>query len=179
MKKILLSLFINLMFIFNAYGWSELPRMLSSRLSENDLPIRIAIVRYDPAVGEEGSKNIVRRAILMWQEPSCTKLRMDLVSKESGNIHISFAFSGAKVGAGVANSGMPCRITTARYILAVAHEIGHCLGLNHTPVRPSIMKSGYNPGEPEELSKDDIEGICSIWPCPSLMIVNASLIKCV
>lgn len=46
------------------------------------------------------------------------------------------------------------------------HEIGHLLGLDHTPVRDATMFASASRGETEKrrLSEDDIAGICTIYP---------------
>ena len=49
------------------------------------------------------------------------------------------------------------------------HEIGHSLGLNHTPVTNSIMEAFYN-GSRRNLGSDDIAGIRSIYGSPTEFI---------
>lgn len=46
------------------------------------------------------------------------------------------------------------------------HEIGHMIGLNHTPVREATMFASSSRGEVHKrwLSEDDIAGICAIYP---------------
>lgn len=48
----------------------------------------------------------------------------------------------------------------------LTHEVGHFLGLSHTPVRGATMFAGYNSRDSSirELSQDDIDGICDIYP---------------
>lgn len=48
----------------------------------------------------------------------------------------------------------------------ITHEVGHFLGLSHSPVRGSTMFAGYNSHDSSirELSQDDIDGICDIYP---------------
>lgn len=50
------------------------------------------------------------------------------------------------------------------------HEIGHSLGLNHTPVANSVMEAFYN-GSRRVLGTDDIAGIRSIYGSP-IEIIN-------
>lgn len=53
------------------------------------------------------------------------------------------------------------------------HEIGHSLGLNHTPVANSIMEAFYN-GSRRNLGADDIAGIRSIYGAPIQFIVGTN-----
>ncbi len=48
----------------------------------------------------------------------------------------------------------------------VTHEAGHFLGLGHSSTREAVMFSRYNPGsiDSRELGRDDIEGICAVYP---------------
>ncbi len=49
---------------------------------------------------------------------------------------------------------------------AVAHEAGHFLGLDHTPIDDATMAFDTTPGETRkrDLHPDDIEGLCTIYP---------------
>lgn len=48
----------------------------------------------------------------------------------------------------------------------VTHEIGHVLGLDHTPIADATMAVTAQPGETSkrDLHQDDIDGICEIYP---------------
>jgi hypothetical protein len=48
----------------------------------------------------------------------------------------------------------------------IAHEVGHLLGLNHTPDVAATMVSGYQTGSIElrDPAPDDIRGICAVYP---------------
>ena len=48
----------------------------------------------------------------------------------------------------------------------VTHEIGHVLGLDHTPVSDATMAVTAQPGETmkRDLHQDDIDGVCAIYP---------------
>lgn len=45
----------------------------------------------------------------------------------------------------------------------VLHELGHMLGLDHSPERGSIMNSSYH-GQQRTLGIDDVNGICALYP---------------
>ncbi|MCU0657326.1 MAG: thrombospondin type 3 repeat-containing protein, partial [Polyangiaceae bacterium] len=50
----------------------------------------------------------------------------------------------------------------------LVHEQGHFLGLNHSNATNSVMKSTYSKGTiVRTLVQDDIDGVCSIYPCTS------------
>jgi hypothetical protein len=46
------------------------------------------------------------------------------------------------------------------------HEIGHTVGLDHTPVREATMHASATPGETlkRDLHQDDIDGLCALYP---------------
>ncbi|MFT3766584.1 MAG: matrixin family metalloprotease [Minicystis sp.] len=48
----------------------------------------------------------------------------------------------------------------------ITHEIGHFLGLDHSPDFSATMYAGYEEGSLEQrsLEADDIEGLCTIYP---------------
>lgn len=48
----------------------------------------------------------------------------------------------------------------------ITHEVGHFLGLDHTPLPGATMFFSASPGElhKRELDGDDIQGVCSIYP---------------
>lgn len=48
----------------------------------------------------------------------------------------------------------------------VTHEVGHFLGLSHSPDMEATMNMGYIPGSIalRDLSPDDVAGICAIYP---------------
>lgn len=48
----------------------------------------------------------------------------------------------------------------------ITHEIGHFLGLDHSPDFSATMYAGYDEGSVEQrtLELDDVEGICAIYP---------------
>ena len=43
------------------------------------------------------------------------------------------------------------------------HEIGHLLGLAHTPVKEAIMFASFSPGEIKGLAQDDLDGIKALY----------------
>lgn len=51
----------------------------------------------------------------------------------------------------------------------LTHEIGHLIGLAHTPVEDATMAGGAQPGEIKKrtLHQDDIDGVCHIYPTSS------------
>ena len=53
----------------------------------------------------------------------------------------------------------------------VTHEVGHFIGLDHTPVAEATMFPSAPPGERSKatLFKDDIEGVCEIYPAAKLV----------
>lgn len=48
----------------------------------------------------------------------------------------------------------------------VTHELGHSLGLDHTPISAATMYASAPPGEIKKrtLHQDDIDGVCAIYP---------------
>lgn len=48
----------------------------------------------------------------------------------------------------------------------LAHEAGHMLGLDHSPVAGATMKPNTGPGDCtlRDLTADDIDGVCTIYP---------------
>jgi hypothetical protein len=48
----------------------------------------------------------------------------------------------------------------------ITHELGHVLGLDHSPDFDATMNAGYDPGSTEQrtLEADDIAGICAVYP---------------
>lgn len=48
----------------------------------------------------------------------------------------------------------------------ITHEIGHFLGLDHSPDESATMYAGYDEGSIEQrsLEADDVEGLCTIYP---------------
>jgi hypothetical protein len=48
----------------------------------------------------------------------------------------------------------------------ITHELGHVVGLDHSPIHDSTMYSHAPTGETKKrtLSSDDIEGVCAIYP---------------
>jgi MYXO-CTERM domain-containing protein len=45
------------------------------------------------------------------------------------------------------------------------HEQGHFLGLDHTPPQSAIMYAAYTGGIKRNLSGDDTQGVCALYPC--------------
>ena len=43
------------------------------------------------------------------------------------------------------------------------HEIGHLLGLAHTPVQEAVMYAIISPGSTKGLNQDDIDGIRALY----------------
>lgn len=69
----------------------------------------------------------------------------------------------------------------ADLLSVVTHEMGHFLGLDHTPVSEATMFASYNPSTSDitNLDADDMEGICEIYgsavddaDCPELSSVE-------
>ncbi len=48
----------------------------------------------------------------------------------------------------------------------VTHEVGHVIGLDHSPIRQSTMYVSGQPGElnKRDLHSDDVEGLCALYP---------------
>jgi hypothetical protein len=120
MERFLLSLFINLVFIFRAHGYTTMPFLEKKR---NKSPIEMTILQDDPRLGKEGSRKKVLEAIHKWQAPSCSKLRIDLVPKDIAegpdyDIDITFSFTGASIGGGKSRGYKErCEIFTASHVL--------------------------------------------------------------
>jgi hypothetical protein len=133
-------------------------------VSINGPPIKIAIDKHDSKLGEEGSRRLVIQAIHMWQAPSCSSVRMDLVSvNESPDIVISFV---GRPPTTVACGSKRCEIDTLGNLGVVLHNIGHSLCLGESNVEGAIMH-GPSSWSGTELHEDDKAGICSMWPCPA------------
>ena len=81
--------------------------------------------------------------------------------------HAFYPSSGGDVHFDEAESWANSTITVIgdqKSLLKVAiHEIGHSLGLKHSPVTNSIMHSTYGGSTADELTQDDIDGIQSIY----------------
>jgi hypothetical protein len=51
--------------------------------------------------------------------------------------------------------------------LVLLHEIGHFIGLHEHPSRNAIMHQIFNPKKKPELTSQDIDWLCKIYPCPT------------
>lgn len=58
----------------------------------------------------------------------------------------------------------------------LTHEVGHFLGLGHSPDDPlAVMRGGFTPGSDDDLrvlTDDDVAGICSIYPADRAISTN-------
>ncbi|MBW2523709.1 MAG: matrixin family metalloprotease [Deltaproteobacteria bacterium] len=48
----------------------------------------------------------------------------------------------------------------------LTHEIGHLIGLDHSPYLSATMEAGYQQGSTDErfLDQDDVDGVCAVYP---------------
>lgn len=48
----------------------------------------------------------------------------------------------------------------------LTHEVGHFIGIAHSPLPDAVMYASYNPGSTtqRELTPDDVEAVCNIYP---------------
>jgi MYXO-CTERM domain-containing protein len=48
----------------------------------------------------------------------------------------------------------------------LTHEVGHFIGLDHTPIQSATMNAGYDKGNTHQrvLDADDIDGLCAAYP---------------
>lgn len=59
---------------------------------------------------------------------------------------------------------IPITRTSFDLVAVATHEIGHSLGLGHSPIQTAIMRSSFNSGTSQRfLDSDDINGIQSIY----------------
>lgn len=77
----------------------------------------------------------------------------------AGNIHLDQAENWVTSGATIGTTSATLDLQTI-----ILHELGHSLGLGHSPVAGSTMASLYT-GEDRTLSADDIAGIRTLYAC--------------
>ena len=48
----------------------------------------------------------------------------------------------------------------------LTHEVGHFIGIAHSPLPDAVMYASYNPGSTSQrkLTQDDVEAVCNIYP---------------
>lgn len=83
-------------------------------------------------------------------------------------------FKGAIIDADIEMNGERFRFTNARLVAltqfdlgnTLTHEIGHLIGLDHTPIQDATMFASAPPGElaKRDLAQDDIDGVCEVFP---------------
>ncbi|MCB9522076.1 MAG: matrixin family metalloprotease [Myxococcales bacterium] len=82
-------------------------------------------------------------------------------------------YNGAILDADVEMNGEEFRFTNRAQDLVLfdvantlTHEVGHFIGLDHTPVRLATMFASAPPGETRkrDLHEDDVEGLCHLYP---------------
>ena len=83
-------------------------------------------------------------------------------------------FRGAIIDADIEMNGERFTFTNSRFLVGtdfdlgntLTHEIGHLIGLDHTPNRAATMFASAPPGELDKrsLEADDIDGVCAVFP---------------
>lgn len=58
----------------------------------------------------------------------------------------------------------------------ITHEVGHFIGIAHSPYFDAVMYASYEPGSTaeRELEEDDIEAVCTIYPPNSGVMCNTT-----
>ena len=72
----------------------------------------------------------------------------------------------ADIEVNFANNGFTLDAKKVQYDLetVLTHEVGHFIGIAHSPDPASIMYASYEKGTKRGLSKDDIAAVCKIYP---------------
>jgi hypothetical protein len=179
-----------------ARAYEQERSMYGARVRARTMPVRLRIGAPIPDVPEGGAA-AVRRAAAAWQSPACTGLRFGEASGGEELVvevhHIASGWShgdtlaaytdvksdgrtGAVLAATIELNGA-YRFTESDVVAEGAldlesvllHEIGHAIGLAHSPQRQAIMRAGVKPGAPprRELDADDVAGVCAIYPAAS------------
>lgn len=83
----------------------------------------------------------------------------------------AFRFTTVDGAACTSDAQRGCVSTDLRNTLV--HEIGHVIGLDHSPVRSATMFASAPPGEIQKrsLGQDDLEGLCDIYPAGAPTLV--------
>lgn len=57
----------------------------------------------------------------------------------------------------------------------MTHEVGHFIGIAHSPLSSAVMYASYSPGSVSQrkLAEDDIAAVCGIYPADSTAACNA------
>jgi hypothetical protein len=148
-----------------AVGDAQARQALESALATWARPACTGLRVVPPGRGGDGARGAATLA-LRWVPPGAwsheeTAAAYTLVDLEpsSGNIRAATIELNAAYTFSAGGEGVDLEAT-------LLHEIGHALGLAHSPARGSVMHGGRKPGEAPRraLSDDDERGLCSLYP---------------
>lgn len=131
-----------------------------------------AEVKYNP---ETANQNLIvfRDDGWPYSDPNSTLgLTTVTFNAETGEIYDA----DMEINSSARNLSVSDKVPTNGFDLAsvVTHEAGHFFGLAHATDPKATMYASYKPGTTalRTLAPDDIAGICSIYPNPSIRIVS-------